>query len=63
MIRRGALGHAPLYRPGKTRAKNSRRIGIIWIRTRNLLLLALIHTAGDLLPNLAETIRLLRLGA
>jgi membrane protease YdiL (CAAX protease family) len=35
-------------------------LGIIWIRTRNLLLLALIHTAGDLLPNLAETIRLLR---
>lgn len=38
-------------------------LGIIWIRTRNLLLLALIHTAGDLLPNLAETIRLWRLGA
>ncbi len=38
-------------------------LGVVWIRTRNLLLLALIHTAGDLLPNLAETIRLLRLGA
>lgn len=38
-------------------------LGIVWIRTRNLLLLALIHTAGDLLPNLAETIRLWRLGA
>lgn len=33
-------------------------LGIVWIRTRNLVLLALIHTAGDLLPNLADTIRL-----
>ncbi len=31
-------------------------LGILWIRTRNLLLLALIHAAGDLLPNLAGTI-------
>jgi len=38
-------------------------LGVLWIRTRNLLLLALIHTAGDLLPNLADTIRLWRLGA
>jgi membrane protease YdiL (CAAX protease family) len=35
-------------------------MGILWIRTRNLLLLAVVHTAGDLLPNLAETIRLWR---
>jgi uncharacterized protein len=35
-------------------------LGILWIRTRNLLLLALIHMAGDLLPNLADTIRLWR---
>lgn len=38
-------------------------LGVLWIRTRNLLLLALIHTAGDLLPNLADTIRLWRPGA
>jgi membrane protease YdiL (CAAX protease family) len=35
-------------------------LGVLWIRTRNLLLLALIHAAGDLLPNLAGTIRLWR---
>jgi CAAX protease family protein len=35
-------------------------LGVLWIRTRNLLLLALNHTAGDLLPNLAGTIRLWR---
>jgi len=38
-------------------------LGILWIRTRNLLLLALVHAAGDLLPNLAETIRLWGVGA
>ena len=38
-------------------------LGILWMRTRNLLLVALVHTAGDLLPNLADTIRLWRLGA
>ncbi len=37
-------------------------LGILWIRTRNLLLLALIHAAGDLQPNLADTIRLWRPG-
>jgi len=37
-------------------------LGILWIRTRNLLLLALIHAAGDLLPNLAGTIHLWRPG-
>lgn len=37
-------------------------LGVLWIRTRNLLLLALIHAAGDLLPNLADTIRLWRPG-
>lgn len=38
-------------------------LGVLWIRTRNLVLLALIHTAGDLLPNLADTIRLCWPGA
>jgi membrane protease YdiL (CAAX protease family) len=37
-------------------------LGILWIRTRNLLLVALVHTANDLLPALADTIRLWRPG-
>ncbi len=35
-------------------------MGILWIRTKNLLLLALVHTAGDLLPGLAGTIHFWR---
>lgn len=38
-------------------------LGVLWIRTRNLLLLALVHAAGDLLPHLAGTIRLWHPGA
>ena len=29
-------------------------IGLVWVRTKNLLLVVLIHAAGDLLPNFAE---------
>lgn len=37
-------------------------LGTLWVRTRNLLALAVIHAAGDLLPNLADTIRIWRPG-
>lgn len=32
-------------------------LGIIWARTRNLLLIIMIHAAGDLLPNFSEFAR------
>jgi membrane protease YdiL (CAAX protease family) len=32
-------------------------LGTLWARTRNLVLLALIHAAGDLIPNLASMVR------
>ena len=35
-------------------------LGVLWIRTRNLLLLSLVHAVGDLLPNLADTTHLWR---
>lgn len=38
-------------------------LGTLWVRTRNLLALAVIHAAGDLLPNLADVIRWWRPGA
>lgn len=31
--------------------------GVIWIRTKNLLALALVHAAGDLLPNFADFLK------
>jgi membrane protease YdiL (CAAX protease family) len=33
-------------------------LGLIWARTKNLLLVALIHAAGDLLPNFSEMARI-----
>ncbi len=36
-------------------------LGLIWARTKNLLLLVMIHAAGDLLPNFAELARVLGL--
>jgi CAAX protease family protein len=32
-------------------------LGVLWIRTRNLLLVMAVHAAGDLLPNLVPTLR------
>lgn len=32
-------------------------LGVLWLRTRNLILLAIVHAANDLLPSLADTIR------
>lgn len=36
--------------------------GVLWSRTRNLLLLLLLHGAADLLPNLPEVVRTFRIG-
>ena len=36
-------------------------LGLVWARTKNLLLLVMIHAAGDLLPNFAELARVLGL--
>jgi len=33
-------------------------LGVLWLRTRNLILLAIVHAMNDLLPSLAEMIRL-----
>ncbi len=32
--------------------------GVIWGRTKNLLALALVHAAGDLLPNFADFLKI-----
>lgn len=32
-------------------------MGVLWLRTRNLAVLVAVHAAGDLLPNVVETIR------
>lgn len=32
-------------------------MGILWVRTRNLLVVTLVHAAGDLLPNLVQFVR------
>ncbi len=36
--------------------------GVLWSRTRNLLLLILLHGAADLLPNLPDVVRTFRIG-
>lgn len=32
-------------------------LGVLWMRTRNLLVVMLVHAAGDLLPNLVQFVR------
>ena len=32
-------------------------LGVLWMRTRNLLVVVLVHAAGDLLPNLVQFVR------
>ena len=32
-------------------------LGILWARTRNILVLMLVHAAGDLLPNLVHFVK------
>ena len=36
-------------------------LGVLWARTRNFLLVVMVHAMGDLLPNLVPTMRSLRL--
>jgi membrane protease YdiL (CAAX protease family) len=32
-------------------------LGVLWARTRNFLVLVLVHAAADLLPNMLPTLR------
>ncbi|HYK82476.1 MAG TPA: hypothetical protein VEU55_04975 [Gemmatimonadales bacterium] len=54
---------ATVRSPDAAEDTSSSAVGTLWVRTRNLLALAIIDAAGDLLPNLADVIRWWRPGA